>query len=236
MDELTQENKIIQHDLNELSKYSSMLSRTVHDINNPLAVFVGQISILEMLIEKDKLTPEKLDKVISKFKSSTDKFRSRLEDLRSFYKVPLNDQDFNKLGNILDSTLYFYENQLYNNDISYEIKIDKSADFKIPGPHLFLCFKHIIQNSIEALTNVDEGKITVTSSKTDDVLTIKIKDNGPGLKVSFDDSCILGYSTKPQSGLGSGLSIVKALSIKDNFEILYNYDKGAEFIINISTK
>jgi signal transduction histidine kinase len=236
MKKLIDEQKLIQHDLKELGKYSSMLSKTVHDINNPLAVFIGQISILEMLIERDMLTPEKLAKVIDKFKSSSQKFRDRLDDLRAFYKVPLNDPDFNKLGNILESTIYFYENQLYKHEIEYEVKIDKHAEFGIPGPHLFLCFKHILQNAIEAIKDTDQARIKVTASKKNELLSIKIKDNGPGLVVGYEEACDFGYSTKGADSQGFGLSIVKALSIENNFEVFYEFNGGAEFTINILDK
>ena len=83
----TSTKEMAQIELEELELITSMLSKSVHDINNPLSVIIGQVSIIETLQKMDKLTPDKLNRILEIFKSSTDKFQSRINGLRAFYKV-----------------------------------------------------------------------------------------------------------------------------------------------------
>ena len=236
MKKLIEEEQIIEHDLKELAKYSNMLSKTIHDMNNPLSVFTGQLSLIEMMYDKGKLTPEKMVNAIQKLKSSSEKFQDHINLLKAFYKVPLNNKDFNKLGNIIESSIYYFHSTLYKHHIEIDLKVDKHAGFPIPGPHLFLCLKHLLQNAIEAVMDHKEPLISIQAHRTNELLTIKIKDNGEGLKTDFDTACRFGYSSKGDGFQGFGLSIVKALSVEHNFEIFYTYNDGAEFIINILDK
>lgn len=228
------EKEIIEHDLNEQEKYSKMLSKTVHDINNPLAVFIGQISIMQMLFKKDKLTSDKLEIIIDKLESSTEKFRLKLKELRSFYKVNLNAPESSNLGHVVDSCIYYFEHQFYNKEINYYVEIDESLDFKIPAAHLFMCLKHIIQNAIESIENTDCPKLWISSSVNNGSLLLLIKDNGAGLQVELSEATNFGTTLNKTNHRGYGLSIVKALSIEDSFELGYTYEDGAVFSLNIT--
>ena len=56
---------------------SKMLSRSIHDINNPFSVIIGQLSIAEILLSREELNLEKVKSSLQKMKSGTEKMQER---------------------------------------------------------------------------------------------------------------------------------------------------------------
>ena len=101
-----------------------MLSMSIHDMNNPLAVLVGQTSILEIMHQKGALTPEKIEKIVSKLKSSTESFQDRIQKLRGFYSIlNPNHTGFTQLSEVIASVQYLYSKLLSDKGISFELKV-----------------------------------------------------------------------------------------------------------------
>lgn len=225
--------RIIHHDLSEFERFSSMLSKTVHDVNNPLAVFIGQLSIIELLRERDNLTPEKFDKVLSKFKSSTETFKSRLELLRNFYKVPVNDPSFTKLEQILSCVTYYFENQAFKAGLTLTMHIDFDGEVDIDAKNLFLVVKNLVQNSLEALIeyNTGGGLVDIKCEIIQKTIKLTVSDDGPGLICPLDLACELGYTTKTMEHSGFGLSIISQILKERKLNLEYKKTDKTEFSV-----
>ena len=219
-------NTVIDHELNELEGYSSMLSKTVHDINNPLAVFIGQISIFEMLVKKDKMSPEKLAKIIEKLKSSTTKFQTRIEDLRSFYKVPVNDPTYNNLKQILESVSYYFENEIYKNEIDFNVNVEAVNNFSISSAKLFLVLRSVLTIIIKSLTDKDDSKISISLKTSMNILTLIIEYN-------IDDkiNCFEDYENDNMLAV----QMTKHVCEENNIELNYLKENHSKIEIIIPT-
>jgi signal transduction histidine kinase len=210
-----------------------MLSKTVHDINNPLAVFIGQLSIIQLMKERDMLTPEKLDKILSKFHSSSETFKSRLDNLRGFYKVPVNDDSYQKLDQIMYSISYYFENEAYLNNITFNQEVPEDIELKIGADKLFIICKNLIQNSIESIAQIspDGGQVSIKCEDAGEEVKISVIDNGPGLSCSLEKAMELGHSTKSDINPGFGLSMISELLKQNNLEIEYKKEENCIFSI-----
>ena len=78
--ELNQE--LLFQTLYELGNFNGGLA---HEINNPLAILVGQISLMKMMAEKNTLSPEKLAEKLDKLESATQRVIDIVDDMR---KIP----------------------------------------------------------------------------------------------------------------------------------------------------
>ncbi len=74
---------------------------------------------------------------------------------------------------------------------------------------------NLMRNAIEALENVNDGRIDVHASAAEiegiEVIQIKVEDNGPGFKPSSISQVFDPYVTTKPKGTGLGLAIVKKL-------------------------
>jgi len=74
--------KLLIQGLYELGDFNGGLA---HEINNPLAILLGQISIMKMMQEKGKLTPEKISEKLDKLEDATQRVIDLVESMR---KIP----------------------------------------------------------------------------------------------------------------------------------------------------
>ena len=228
--------ELINHDMREYEMVSSMLSKTVHDVNNPLAVFIGQLSILDLLKKKDQLTPEKLDKVISRFKSSTVTFGTRLELLRNYYKVLLNESDFSKLANIITSVTYYLENDAYKNGINltHNYETEEEIELQAPSSHIFLVAKHLLQNSLDSLLRQNKeggGAIELLCDIQPDSVKMTVTDTGPGLICELNMAMEQGYTTNKDGKGGYGLTIIKDILDQHGLKLIYDKSDKCTFSV-----
>ena len=103
--------------------------------------------------------------------------------------------------------------------IAYTVKGPETAVVQADDTHINSIFSNLILNAKDALEEVETGqakeiKVTVErrDDKTGNIFVITVADNGPGipeenLKEIFEPF----YSTKPTTGTGLGLGVVKRL-------------------------
>lgn len=92
---------------------------------------------------------------------------------------------------------------------------------------------NLIDNSIDELVKVKEGKLYIKLFSDDNKLKIIVKDNGPGIKEEIKDKIFTkGYTTK--SGYrGFGLNIVQKILKRSNGTIELKTENGANWEITI---
>jgi signal transduction histidine kinase len=222
---------LIDNSLSEFQLFSNMLSKTVHDINNPLAVLIGQLSIVDILKEQDKLTPEKMDKILEKINSSTVTFKERLDHLRSFYKIPLNDKDYQSVNQVCYSVIYYLDKMAFQNDINISLSIDEEIKTAIPADKLFIVVKNLVQNSIETLisTSKQGGAVYITVKKNETGAELSVEDTGPGLVCDLDMAIELGYTTMPHPHKGHGLGVASFILEEYNSQLQYSAKDRTKF-------
>lgn len=93
-----------------------------HEINNPLTILVGQISLVKMMHEKGKLTPEQLVDKIGKIDDATRRVIDLVEKMR---KIPRSVTEKTKtptsLEKILNTNHFLIEYVCKKNNIELEI-------------------------------------------------------------------------------------------------------------------
>ena len=236
------EKKALAYSKKEMLGLTQMLSKTVHDINNPLAVMIGQLSIFELMQQRGKLTEDKLEVIIEKLNKSSALFKERLDELRGFYKVSQNNEQFQSLDKILHAINYYFQNQTYTHHIELIIESEEDFTVDMAADDVLYCIKALVQNSIESLQNkeMEEKYIKIKTTSTDGKVLISVEDNGGGL-ISSDFTTALdwGQTTKDITHSGFGLSMVQMLLEQANSDLSYiKYDgeKTAIFSFTLPQK
>lgn len=110
--------------------FGIMLSGFIHDINNPIAVITGQISILKTLTQMGKLDDEKTLKVCKKVVNSTNKLSGMIDEVRAFYKPHQSDDLTSELNSTLNAILTLSATKIYRGEISL-VRDDNSEQINI---------------------------------------------------------------------------------------------------------
>ena len=118
--------------------------------------------------------------------------------------------------------------------ISLKIQIEKGVCLSYNKAHAYCLFNNLLLNSIDALSNMSARAISVEANAKDNILRIEFSDTGCGIaQESMSRIFDLFFSTKPDTGTGVGLAMVKKIVELYNgqIEVKSNLDNGAKFII-----
>lgn len=192
---------------NSIKTREELLRDIGHELRTPIA--------------KGKFVIEKIDdfskkELLKKIFNDLERLTNELIELEKLNITNLDIKTFSAETLILESL-----GKLYLEDES-KIKIEISEDFKIEADlnYLSIALKNLIDNALKYATafpiiiKVDKNQISISNS---------------GEKLSKD----LEYYLKPftqeliqRDGFGLGLSIVKKILDKHNFQLIYSYKNG----------
>ena len=220
----------------KMASLGQLVAGVAHEINTPLASIKSNNEITAKLLSKLSCdNSDILNEINAIDKEAIDRINLLVVSLRKYVRLDeaeLQEADINKE---IDLTLELLRHQTKN-----RIEINKNYD-KIPPircyPNMLnQVFTNILQNAIQAIKG--EGTISIDTSFKNKKLTVKIKDNGCGIREPqkiFD----LGYTTKGVGvGTGMGLAISQKLieKHKGKIEVKTQLNKGSEFVITIPSE
>jgi signal transduction histidine kinase len=235
---LLKKNKILEEqninlkDLNE--DKNSVIEVVSHDLKAPL----NRVFALSNLIylSSENLTEEQLDyldKMNTVIRDGLDLIRNLL-DIRAieFKGVQMTKEEVNLWTIILN---------LVRSYTPYSKKKGQSFDVvKISGPFTIISDKQYLSRIIDNLISNAvkfsplESTITISITKTENMLVTEVRDEGPGICPEDQERLFKKYEvlqsrpTGGESSTGLGLSITKALVEILNGKIYYKNKKGNE--------
>ena len=219
------------------SAWETVARKLAHEIKNPLTPI--QLSI-------DRLQEKFYPKIINgkdEFKNYLTTINRQIKDIESlvnefssFARMPRPVLNKIKLNQVVERAINFYKMSSLNK-ISF---LSKGQKLSIKGDEeqLYRVFINLIKNSEDSISekkekNIDfKGKISVEIHEHSDYITVKLSDNGIGIK---DISKIMTpYYTTKSDGTGLGLPIVSKIINEHSGEITITNNKpGAEILIRL---
>lgn len=128
----------------------------------------------------------------------------------------------------------------YNKALENKIlfKIDEESNLKdlpdsLTEDDMTSIIGNLLENSIEELSELDNGVLLIKLNSDDNNLKIEIKDNGRGIDDSLVGDIFSKGFTNKEGQRGYGLWIVKTLVDKSGGSITLNSNKGVLWLINI---
>ena len=198
---------------------------------------------------------EDLPKLLDSMKLATKRITDISNSLRTFSRADTSQKVACNIHEGIDSTILILKYRLKANDKRPAIEIIKEYG-KLPPVKCFLgqlnqVFMNIIANAIDALDTVSQGKtfaeiqenphqITITTEISDDnnMVIIRIKDNGPGIPEVVKEHIFDNLFTTKGVGKGTGLGLAIAKQIIEEThagKLSCNsvVGEGTEFVIQL---
>lgn len=199
---------------NKLALVGQIAGKMAHDFNNVLGIIMGQ-SELALMDCKDKEHKHIFEQIFNQ----TLRGKNLTKNLVAFAKSPEPKQDFFFINQKIEFVLNLFENDLEDIHLikSYTDDVEVLAD---PGmiEHAIV---NLIQNSIHAISLVDDPTITLKTYCSTQYIHFEILDNGcgipddhllrifePSFTLKGSQDILSAYSTSIK-GSGYGLANVK---------------------------
>ena len=209
------------------------INEAAHEIRNPIQPILG---LAEVMLSNKNLDPSQTEDLLRIIVSNAKKLQFLTDNLLDVTRIDshlltLNLEEFDIvetvkhiIEDLKDQTRKPIEFLLHSEEDSILIKADKLRISQV--------LLNILNNAINIL---QEGEISVSIAKKNDILSIKIIDNGPGIPINIKDKIFSKFVTGSKSGTGLGLYICKNIVEKHGGRIWAenNAEKGATFNLTI---
>lgn len=227
----TREEQLVQS--KKLASLGTMLAGVAHEVNNPLSNISSSCEIL--LEELDAGDKEWQRKLLRKVLEQVDKARGIVLNLlefsrnKEFYKETFN------LKEVLQKTLSLLKGQIPTG-VKVVTEIDENLTISADKQRMQQAFLNLISNAVQALDGEGEVRIRANNFR-DGVVTVIIKDTGPGIPAEILPKIFDPFFTTKDVGQGTGLGLFITHDIilrhHGTINVKSSPDKGTTFTVRI---
>jgi len=219
----------------ELSSFAGIVA---HDIKSPIRTTNSFVKLIRKHIQQD----ERLINYLNFIEQSNQRLNVLIDDLLAFTQSGkyINENQLTDLNQVI---------QIVKNNLAHQIT-EKSAEIRaaqLPTisaneSALVQLFQNIITNSIKFTKSNQQPIIEISIKHNQDVLTIRIKDNGIGMEQAYlnkiFDPLTKFHHNKEFEGSGLGLATCKKIitHLGGIIEVESKLNEGSTFKIHFPTK
>ena len=219
----------------EIGKHAAQI---VHNLNNSLTVVQGALSLIQDILEDTAPDIESLRQWFATTKSSADQLGKIISEIllhaRNEDSFRTEDVDINKT--IGEEDIFFRINPLYRYKISTKFELAETLPLVEAKPiQIKQILDNLIKNSIDAMENMPERRLTIKTSTDGTMVTIEVADTGEGIsKKDLPNIFFPDFTTKPVGrGTGLGLASVKTMVESYSGQILVESEEGRGTIFTV---
>lgn len=236
---LESENILIQQ--NKMATMGEMIGAISHQWKQPLNSLGIMTQDVKYAYEYGELDKEYIEAFNKKATEQIQYMAKTIDDFRNFFKPNKEKKPF-CITMALENAVKLLESQLKNNSIELDFDNTGAKVFSFGNQNEFSqAIINILNNAkdvlIEKMSSDKTLKalIKISIAKKDGKISIKISDNGGGIKEEIISKLFEPYTTSKESGTGIGLYMAKMI-ISDGFKgelTASNSSDGAVFEILI---
>ncbi|MEE9170757.1 MAG: ATP-binding protein [bacterium] len=220
----------------EMTSLGLLAAGIAHELRNPLSIIGNSVYYLAKVLEEsaNKHIQEHLNIIQSEIARS----QRIISHLLNFSRRSSEARESVDLNQIVRMTLSLMEKNLAYRDVEVELNLSKLPLSFVNIDDIKQVFLNLFKNSLDAMPN--GGQLTIASIVKDDhTISLSIKDTGIGIDSSNLDKIFDPFfsANTDESGIGLGLSLVRACIIRNKGRISVNSEKGkgTEFEITLPT-
>ncbi|WP_301379167.1 sensor histidine kinase [Aliarcobacter butzleri] len=237
--DLKKQNKEFEKMVLQQSKFvksGEMIANITHQFRQPLNNISYILINLKKRFESEKLDKIFFDKKVNQANEQVSFLSKTIDDFKEFYLQEKEKDDF-FVKDSIQNALTILNPDLQKDNINLNLKFETFEDIKIFGVknELSQVILSLVSNSIDALKNRHNPKISINVVSSSAEVIIEILDNAGGIKAKNLKKIFEQYFSTKEEGTGIGLYLSKII-IEESFSgklQVQNIKDGAKFSIFI---
>ncbi|RKZ36220.1 MAG: hypothetical protein DRQ37_04595, partial [Gammaproteobacteria bacterium] len=218
MRELDTQQRALLHS-SKLASIGELAAGVAHEINNPLNVLSLLISEQLRRIPDNDRRDTSVRRMLEKMLDAVERIASIVEGLRTYARTDTAESTNVDLHKVVNSSLSLVKAIYSKENITFDVqlKADKSTVFGQEGK-LNQVLMNYLTNAHDALEGRLNGRILVETENDDDLIRLRIVDNGCGMSEEIAARMFDAFFTTKPPGQGTGLGMGIAHSIIDDMD------------------
>lgn len=193
----------------KMSALGEMASGMAHEINNPLAILKGNITVLRLKADAAELPKDSLIHFLEKQDRTVDRIAQIISGLRSFARDH-SQTEFSsfQIQDMILQTLPFCEERFKNNGVEFKHEMPESA-LKVRGreTQLSQAILNLLNNAFDAVAGTRGAWIKLAITAEGPRIKITLKNSGPLIAKELRDRIMEPFFTTKEVGKGTGLGL-----------------------------
>lgn len=227
--EITQMKKVQMNliESNRMASLGEMASGIAHEINNPLTIILGRLTLLKKRMERND-PHEVLINDMDLIEKTVYRISNIVNGLRRLSRDNTKDPiEVFSIKKLLDESQELFTQKMKNKEINFEVIVEKDYSIKAKSLQLSQVIVNLINNSIDAIEALPEKWIKLKVGKKGDECLITIVDSGLRIPKEVASKLMTPfYTTKgPGKGTGLGLSLSKKMIEESKGKFYYDEAK-----------
>ena len=202
--------------------WSGMARQVAHEIKNPLTPMKLQLQRIIRLKEKGgDAWQDKFDEMVSVLLEHIDILTETANEFSDFAKLYIQEPVRIDLNRLLEDEIAMFDGR---EEVEFTYFGLEGAVINGPKPQLTRVFVNLMNNSVQALEGVPDGKVVVSLRKSgrEGCYDIVFEDNGPGVSEENRERLFTPNFTTKNGGTGLGLAISKSVLDRCGATITYS--------------
>lgn len=231
------EQRLKTEEINRFRSLGIMAGGVAHEINNPLMIITGNVSMLVKMLEKEKMDNPKIKDSLNKIVTTVDRISRIVKGLltlsRDSSQDPIEEVSISRLVDL--GTLLLVEKfKAYGIPLRLKGSMNTLIECKIA--QMSQVFTIMLQNSIEAIRNMDHSWIEVNVIESSGHVEIEVMDSGSGLSLEVQEKLFTPFFSTKDVGGGTGLGLSIARGVIESHQGKLSYDatsSNTKFVIRM---
>ena len=220
--------------------WGEVARRLAHEIKNPLTPIQLSAERLrrKYLKKMPKEESEILDRSTHIIVEQVAAMKEMVNAFSDYARSPDMEISSTNVATLMREIIDLYKEQETNISITFSID-SEDLMFDVDPGRIRQIMHNLIRNSIEAISEADNGKISIAAKQVNideiTMIEIRVEDSGCGFDKESLGQIFDPYVTSKSKGTGLGLAIVKKLVEEHmgTIEAENNEDKGAAIIFHL---
>ena len=231
------ENRKKDHLIIQQSRFAAMgemIGNIAHQWRQPLNTLGLTLANIEDAHHYNELTGEYLAMQVEGGKQLIQKMSSTIDDFRNFFRPHKEAEPFSAVKAIKEA-VSLVSASFHNNHIDIELDLGEDAFIQGFSNEFSQVLLNLFANAKDAIlkNHIDEGKLWVRLTQTEQNVIVVVADNGGGIPEAILEKIFEPYFSTKEIGTGIGLYMSKMIietSMHGTLNVR-NQGSGAEFAI-----
>lgn len=224
-----------------LSSLGELAAGIAHEVNQPLFSILNYAKAIENKLQSgEQLDLESIRKWVDQIHKEAARGGKITSRLKSFVKPSSASRESSDINALVLESIEFM--RIEARDAGVKIETDLADDLlKVVLDRIQIqqVLVNLVMNALEACTEsaTDYAHVTISTRQQDELITVSVADNGPGLPAD-SEVCILDpFQTTKRDGVGLGLAISKTIVESHQSHLTYETNQwgGATFQFALPT-